>query len=151
MRALVIGLAALAIGCGPGTPVAQEQPGPAVDETARPWYSQAADELAAFNRQAGQLVDAGKFDQAAALIGETQPLADRLLSVPRPSLAGMQAAADHDDLYGRVLLHSGRVGWARMTFQKNLVRWRNWKPQTPETEARTKAAAASVAECDRRM
>ncbi len=144
------------IGCGPapqnGPPeTAVSPPKPAVDETAKPWYAQSAGELAAINARIRALIDAGRFRDASAAISETQPLADKLLSVPRPTLEAMVAASDHDELYGRMLLHDGRVGWARMTFQKNLVRWRNWKPRTAETEARARAAADAVAECDRRL
>jgi hypothetical protein len=36
-------------------------------------------------------------------------------------------------------------------FQKNAVRWKVWKPQTPETARRWKAAVDAVAECDRHL
>ena len=63
----------------------------------------------------------------------------------------MEAAADLDDVYGRMLLRNGNTGWARSTFQKNVVRWKTWKPQTPETSAAWKAAVEAVAECDKRL
>jgi hypothetical protein len=50
-----------------------------------------------------------------------------------------------------MLLANHNYGWARMTFQKNVVRWKNWQPQTPESARRLKLAQAAVAECDRRM
>jgi len=151
MRRIVIAAAAAAtLACGPAPQPAQ-QPKPAVEQTTLPWYRQSTEELAAFNRQAEELFQDGQFQQAAAIIGQTQPLADKLLTVSRPTLEAMEATSDHDALYGRMLLHNGQIGWARMTFQKNVVRWRAWKPQTPETEARAKAAADAVADCDKRM
>ena len=36
-------------------------------------------------------------------------------------------------------------------FQKNLVRWKYWKPQTPDTAGRLKQAQDAIAECDRRI
>jgi hypothetical protein len=38
-----------------------------------------------------------------------------------------------------------------MTYQKILVRWRTWQPQTEDTAARIKAASEAVAECDRHL
>ncbi len=151
VRWILTAAAAATIACGPAPQTAKDLPKPEADETAKPWYAQSAIQLAAANERIRGLLGAGKFKEAAVAISETQPLADKLLSVPRPTLEGMEAASDHDELYGRMLLHDGRAGWARMTFQKNLVRWRNWKPRTTETEARAKAAAAAVADCDRRM
>jgi len=63
----------------------------------------------------------------------------------------MQDASDLDDLYGQMLLSNRNYGWARLFFQKNLARWKNWKPQTPDTAARLKQAQDAIAECDRRM
>ncbi len=133
----------------PPQPQAKEQPAP--DLTVLPWYAQSTDELAAFNHRAADLLQAGQFDQASAIVTQSQPLADKLLAASRPTLAAMEAAADHDDLSGRLYIHNQRWGWARMTFQKNLIRWKAWKPQTPETAARIKAASEAVAECDKHM
>jgi hypothetical protein len=36
-------------------------------------------------------------------------------------------------------------------FQKNLARWRNWKPETAETARRSQQAKDEIAECDRGM
>jgi hypothetical protein len=93
----------------------------------------------------------GKADDAAGLIQSGEQLASRLLSVPRPTLAAMQEASDLDELYGRMLLSNRNYGWARLFFQKNLARWKNWVPQTPDTAARLKEAQSDIAECDRRM
>jgi len=121
------------------------------DETKEPWYSQTVEQLAAQNRQTKSLMTNGKPDDAAALIQSGEQLASRLLSVPRPTLAAMQDASDLDELYGRMLLSNRNYGWARLFFQKNLVRWKNWTPQTSDTAARLKEAESDIAECDRRM
>lgn len=128
-------------------PVEQSKP----DLTAEAWYGQATERLQTINREAEHLLKGGRFDQAAALITEGQPLLNRLISVPRVPLAAMEAASDLDDLYGRMLLRNGRYGWARVVFQKNVARWKNWKPEAPETAGRLRRAVAAVAECDRRL
>ena len=103
------------------------------------------------DRQAQSLLERGKSDDASAIITAAEPWAKRLISVPQPTLAAMEAASDLDDLYGRMLLANRNYGWARIMFQKNLARWRTWKPQTDETDRRRKQADAAIAECDRRM
>jgi hypothetical protein len=103
------------------------------------------------DRQAESLLERGKADEAAAIITAGEPVASRLLAVPRPTLAAMEAASDLDQLYGRMLLANRNYGWARIVFQKNLARWRNWKPQTEETARRLKLTETAIAECDRRM
>lgn len=103
------------------------------------------------NRDAESLLQHGRFDQAAAIVTKEQPLQNRLLAVPRPTLAAMEAASDLDSLYGRMLLRNRHYGWARSVFQKNVVRWKNWKPETPETVHRLKIAVAAIAECDRNL
>jgi hypothetical protein len=153
VRAFLVIAAASMLACGPSSPPPQTQAKdqPAPDLTVLPEYAQSTDELAAFNRRAADLLQAGKFDDASAIVTQSQPLADRLLAASHPTLAAMEAAADHDDLSGRLYIHNQRWGWARMTFQKNLIRWKAWKPQTPETAARIKAASEAVAECDQHM
>lgn len=103
------------------------------------------------NREANRLFQGGQSDQAAALIEKGEPLMKRLLSVSRPTLAATEAASDLDDLYGRMLLSNRHYGWARLQFQKNLARWKNWKPQTEETARRLKQAESAIAECDRHI
>jgi hypothetical protein len=78
-------------------------------------------------------------------------LQTRLLSAPRPTLAAMEAIADLDRVYGKMLVSNGYFGEARLLFQKNITRWKTWKPQTPETERRLKEANADIAECDKHM
>ena len=136
------------IGCTPAPkPVAPAAP----DLTREAWYRQTTEQLAAMNREAESLFHHGGFDQAAAIVTNGQPLQNRLLAVPRPTLGAMEAASDLDDLYGRMLLRNRRYGWARSLFQKNAARWKNWKPQTSESESRLQAATAAMAECDRRL
>jgi hypothetical protein len=153
MRSAMVVMAAALTACGPAPQPKAEtgQVKPAPDLTVEPWYKQSTDELADFNRQAADLLEAGRFDEASAIVARTQPLADRLLAASHPTLAAMEAASDHDDLYGRMLMHDQRWGWARMTFQKNLVRWKSWQPQTPASATRIKTAADAVAECDRHL
>jgi hypothetical protein len=121
------------------------------DETKEPWYGRTVDQLAAGNREASSLLKRGKEDDASALVQSGEKLATRLLAVPKPTLPAMEAASDVDDLYGRMLLANGNYGWARLFFQKNLARWKNWTPETSNTEARRKAAAAGIAECDKHL
>jgi hypothetical protein len=90
-------------------------------------------------------------DQAAAIITKGQPLIHRLLSVPRPTLAAMEAVSDLDHLYGQMLLGNRHYVWARVLFQKNLTRWTLWTPQTADTVRRAKIARAAIAECDRHV
>ena len=81
VRALLVVVAAGLLACSPSPapqPQAKDQPPP--DLTVQPWYAQSADELAAFNRRAADLVQAGEFDQASAIVTQSQPLADRLSS-----------------------------------------------------------------------
>jgi hypothetical protein len=149
VQPFVIFLALLMAACAPAPQPAAKAP-PA-DPTKESWYGQTVDDLALINRDAERLFQAGKQDDASAAITKGQPLAARLLAAPYPTLDAMKAAADLDDLYGRMLLANGNAGWARLQFQKNVVRWRAWKPATEETTRRLKKAEASIADCDRRL
>jgi hypothetical protein len=147
VRFLVLLVAAsLLVACSPA-PTRPEAPNPA----AEPWYEQTTGQLAALNHEAETLFRRRKSDEAAAIIAKAQPLAARLLSAPRPTLAAMEAVSDLDDLYGRMLLANRHYGWARLLFQKNVARWRNWQPETEETVRLRKLAEARAAECDRRL
>src|SRR4051812_23080123 len=103
------------------------------------------------NREAERNFQGGKPGEAAALIQKAEPLVKNLLSVARPNLAAAEAASDLDDLYGRMLLSNRHYGWARLSFQKNLSRWRHWQPKTPETARLLKQAETAIAECDRHI
>ena len=122
-----------------------------MDPVTEEWYGQAVTELAGINRAAEKLFTGAKIDDAGALVVKGQEVEKRLLAVPRPTLPAMQASSDLDDLYGRILMANHNVGWARLVYQKNVVRWTNWKPQSPDTERRKKQARAGLAECDRRL
>jgi hypothetical protein len=50
-----------------------------------------------------------------------------------------------------MLVSNGYYGSARLLFQKNVTRWKTWKPRTPETDRRLKQANSAIAECDRHM
>lgn len=127
------------------------RPAPQGDVTREPWYGQTVQQLAAINQQAQEFFKHGKPDEAAALIQKGQPLEDRLVAVPRPTLEALEAASDLDDLYGRMLLSNRHYGWARMFFQKNLARWKHWTPPIPEAEARYQQATEAIEECDRHI
>ncbi|MBZ5575806.1 MAG: hypothetical protein LAP40_04515 [Acidobacteriia bacterium] len=146
MRLLAIAAVALLAGCGPAPVETSRVDAPSEDADRR-----SADELAALNRQVESLVQSGKSDAAAALLTKGESLANRLLAAPRPTIEAVEAISDHDDLYGRMLLANGNYGWARLMFQKNLVRWKVWKPQTAETERRRQLAQSAIAECDRHL
>jgi hypothetical protein len=146
VRLLILLAVAVLSGCDPAPP-----PQKKADPVTEAWYRPTVEQLAAMNREAEALLQSGKKEQAAEIITKGQPLANRLLSAPRPTLAASEAASDLDHLYARMLLSNGHYGWARLQFQKNLARWKNWQPQTPETARRVKLAREGIAECDRRI
>src|ERR1035441_396861 len=137
---------ALLAACAPApAPV----PKPPPDPTTEAWYGPVTAQLAAMNRQAEALLRAGKSDPAAAVVTQGQPLSLRLLAAPHPTLAAMEAASDLDQLYAAMLLANKNYGWARLAFQKNVSRWKYWRPQTPDTARRLKSAPDGIAECGR--
>jgi hypothetical protein len=140
--------AALLAGCGPSSPQSQA---PKVDPTTETWYAQSTERLANMDRSAEQLFKAGRADEAAAIVSSGESLQARLLAAPRPTLEAMEAIADLDRIYAKMLISNGYFGEARMLFQKNITRWKVWKPQTPETERRLKEANSDIAECDKHM
>lgn len=144
--AALITVCRLLMGCAPA-PVANVQP----DPTANAAYTRNVEQLAVMFREASALVEAKKLDEAGAVVTKAQPLIERVLSVPKPTLEAMQAASDFDQLYGRMLLANRHFGWARMLFQKNIARWKNWNPQTGDTARRVKLAAEAMSECDRHI
>ena len=148
-RALPVLLAAVLLGaCGPAPPAAKA---PKVDPTTEAWYAQSTEKLTGLDRAAEQYFQAGRSQEAAAIITSAQSLQTRLLAAPRPTLAAMEAIADLDRVYGKMLVSNGYFGEARLLFQKNITRWKTWKPQTPETEHRLQEANADIAECDKHM
>lgn len=145
---LVLPLSAILFaGCGPSAPAQA----PKVDPTTENWYPQATDRLTKMDRAAEQLFQKGQTQEAAAIITSAQSLQNRLLAAPHPTLEAMEAIADLDQIYGRMLISNGAYGSARLLLQKNVTRWKTWKPQTPETEQRLKDANAEIAECDKHM
>ena len=121
------------------------------DPTTEPWYASAVDQLTAMNREALEDFHKGREDHAAALIEKGEKASTRLLSVPHPTLAAAEAVSDVDQLYGEMLFSNKNYGWARLLFQRNVARWKNWTPQTPETVRRLKEAEKSIADCDRHI
>ena len=148
MRVSALLLFLLLVGCGaPPAPVTKTQP----DPTSEPWYASTVKQLADLNQQARTSLDRGKRDEAAGYIMRGQDLSHKLLSVIRPTLGAAQAASDLDQLYGEMLLANRHYGWARLSFQKNVARWKHWKPQSADAAARLKQAERQIAECDRKM
>ena len=139
--------AALLAGCGPSAPTETVK----VDPTTESWYPQTAERLTNMDRAAEQLFQNGRPQEAAAIVTSGQSLQTRLLAAPHPTLAAMEAIADLDRIYGRMLISNGYFGEARLLFQKNVTRWKTWKPPTPDTERRLKDANSAIAECDRHM
>ena len=149
MRTLTGILAIFLVSCAAPPPPPPQKA--AVDPVTESWYAPAVSELAALNRQAETLWQAGKADDAAARVTQGQALAARLLAAPRPTLEAMEAASDNESLYARMLLANKNYGWARLSYQKNVSRWKNWRPQTEESARRLKQAQDGIAEVDRRM
>ncbi|MDX2150204.1 MAG: hypothetical protein SFV54_05685 [Bryobacteraceae bacterium] len=147
--AMVAALLVWVLGCAPA-PIPDRLP-PPLDPTKEGWYGQTVSELQAVNREAGVALSRKDVKKAGALVAQGQPLANRVLAVPRPPLAAMEAAADLDELYGRLLLGRREFGFARQVYQKNLARWKHWQPRTEETERRLREAREAIAECDRRI
>jgi hypothetical protein len=148
VKPVLILAAALLAGCGPAAePVAPSKADPATE----PWYAETAGRLARLDRTAEQLVQSGRAQEAAAIVTSGQSLQTRLLTAPRPTLAAMEAIADLDQIYGQMLIANGYFGSARLLFQKNVTRWKTWKPPTPDTDRRLKEAETAIAECDRHM
>ena len=142
-KSLIAGLVLVLAACGHG-PAAK-------DPTAEAWYPQAVAQLNQMNREAEKFYEAGKRDEAGAIIEKALPVQKKLVEVPRPTFEGVVAASDLDDLYGRMLLTNRHYGWARLLFQKNLNRWKHWEPQTDETRRRYKQALAEIDECDKHI
>ena len=59
--------------------------------------------LAAIAREAAGHFAAGRFEAAAAAVQKGKPLQVDLLKASRPTLAAMEATADLDEVYGRML------------------------------------------------
>lgn len=147
-RIVLASLLVLLAACAPAPP---PPPKVAVDPVTESWYAPAIAELATMNREAASLIEARKPDDAAALIAKAQSLATRLLSAARPPLEAMEAASDVENLYAIMLLENKNYGWARLSYQKNVSRWKNWRPQSEETARRLKQAQAGIAEVDKRI
>lgn len=147
MRAL-LGLSCLMlVGCAS----APAPTGKGVDPTTQPWYAETLNDVTTLVSGARQALHDGHPDDASALIQRGEPLGAKLLSVPHPTLGATEAASDLDELYGQMLFSNRNYGWARLMFQKNLSRWKYWKPSTEETERRLKEARDEIAQCDGKL
>jgi len=146
MRTLLVIAALMLAGCAAPPP---PPPKVAVDPVTESWYAPAIQELAALNREAVTLGKAGKSHDAAERITKGQALAAKLLAAPRPPLEAMEAASDNEALYAHMLLENKNYGWARLSFQKNVSRWKHWRPETEDTAKRLKEAEDGLTEVDR--
>ena|SRR5579862_3311707 len=126
-------------------------PGPKADPVKESWYGETVTQLAAMDRDAADFFHKKKEDEASALIQKGEELSARLLAVPHPTLAATEAASDLDELYGQMLFSNRNYGWARLLFQRNVARWKNWTPKTEDSAKRLKEAQDEIAECDRRI
>ena len=138
---------ALIAGCTQSRPPESVKPA----ATAEVWYQQVTAQLVKLVRQAEVELKRQHPDTASALITEGQPLINRLLAVPYPSLEAMEAASDLDHLYASMLLSNRHYGWARLLFQKNQARWQSWKPTSPDTQRRKAEAQTGIAACDKQL
>jgi hypothetical protein len=145
---LCVAAALLMAACSAPSP---RQAQPAADPTKEPKYARTVEQLTEIARNARAAFEAGKPDEAAALIQKGQPLMSQLLEAGQPTYGAMKAAADLDDLYARMLLSNRHYGPARLLFQKNVARWKMWPEQTDETAKLRKQAQDGIAECDRKM
>lgn len=146
----VLAWACLTWACGEPH-LARSTPAPDHDPTTESWYGKASGELTGISREAWDAYRAGKSDDAGKLVERGEEVASRLLAVPRPTLSVAEATSDLDELYGRMLFGNKHYGWARLQFQKNLARWKRWKPETEDTQKRLKNAQSEIDECDRKI
>jgi hypothetical protein len=137
-------LLAILSGCGAEPPAAAP---PQQDETTLPWYTETVARVTAATKQATDAFEHGKPDDASSLILQAEPQVSQLLAVLHPTLEATIAAADLDALYARMLFSSRHYEWAQFLYQKNVARWKYWKPLTPDTERRMKEAQAQVEAC----
>ncbi len=121
---------------------------PRADPVLQPAYLQAAARLQALNREARAHFAAGRTKEAARLVNDGQPLSKQLLAASRPSLLAMEAVSDRDQLYADMLLANRHYGHARQMYQRNVARWKHWRPQTASTRQRLGDAEAAIIRCD---
>src|SRR5664279_3932366 len=91
--------AVLLPGCAPAPVEA-----PKVDPATEAWYPQTVERLATIDHAAERLFQNGKAQEAAAIVTSGQSLQNRLLTAPHPTLAAMEAIADLDQIYGKMLV-----------------------------------------------
>jgi hypothetical protein len=128
------------------TPPPPERPRP--DPATEAWYAATLEELQGLVRQAQSALNRKDLETAGDLVTQGQPLSERLLTAPRPTLPAMKAVSDLDQLYGELLLRKRHHGWARLLIQKDVARWKNWRPQTEETLALLKRAEDALNKID---
>lgn len=145
MKQTACAILILLASCGAPPPAPKAEADPA----AGPAYMRAIEELAGLNRSAATHLAKGNRAEAGALIERGEPFSRQLLAIPRPSLAALEAVSDRDQMYAEMLMANRHWTHARQMLLKNVHRWRNWKPETPDTIRRREAAEKGIAECDR--
>lgn len=135
--------------CGPAPKPAADAVRP--DPTGEVEYAEATQKLAKLAAEANAHYKAGRREEAGKLVTEGQPLIRQVLQPSHPTLEAMQAVSDLDQLYGEMLLENRHYGFARELLQKNVARWKHWKPETEDTRRRLKEATDAIARCDRAM
>lgn len=148
LRWFLLAIISVAVSCSSPQNTKSSISNPATDPTRLPDYLATIEQLTTLNAAASGHMLAGRRQEAAALVTEGQPLAKELLSVSRPNLAAMEAVSDLDQIYGDLLLANRHTLYARQLFQRNVARWKHWKPQTEDTLRRLREAEDSIARCD---
>ena len=143
----VLFLPALFLLAACGAPAPQKKA--PVEPSKESWYQPAIEELRSVNAAIARFADAGEYDKAARAIIHGQELEAKLLSSSHPPLEAAIAVSDLEDIYGRMMLAQKKYGWARLVFQKNLARWKYWRPITDDSQARMERARQQIIECDR--
>lgn len=124
---------------------------PPADPMQKASYREALDQLRHWNAEALAHWQKGEKPLAAAALKQAQPLTKQLLDARRPPREVFEAVSDFDQLYAAVLLSNGHTAWARQIYMTNVVRWRNWKPETEDTRRRRREAELGVAEADKKL
>lgn len=121
---------------------------PLTDPTRQPEYRAAIERLHTLNTEARQHYAAGRRKEAAALVNEGEEYSKQLLAANRPSLSAMEAVSDRDALYADMLFANRHFGHARQMYQRNVARWKHWRPQTDASRQRLADAEAAISRCD---
>jgi hypothetical protein len=139
MRTLLVAARDVMVSCAaPPPPPAQKA---AVDPGDGEWYAPAITELAGLNRESGVAIAGAASPTMRRENHEGAGVVGAAAVGCAPPLEAMEAAADNENLYAGMLLANKNFGWARLSYQKNVSRWKNWRPQTGGDGAAVEAGA----------